>query len=121
MSNILSKTLYLTEQEFFKTHINIINALLPNKLSPKEIDTLAVFMSFTGTLAGDKFCTSGKKIAKETLAISYQQLWNLLSSLKKKGSIIENSNGKLDILPILFPKSRIEQQYNIKLYVNITN
>ena len=117
MSNILSKTLSLTENEFFKTHINIINALLPNKLSPKEIDTLAVFMSFTGTLAGDKFCTSGKKIAKETLGMSYQQLWNTVNNLKKKGSLVE-IDGKLDILPILFPKSRTEQEYAIKLLVH---
>ena len=67
-------------------------------------------MRFNGTLAEQRFSTTGKKLARESLNLSHQNLSNYINSLKAKGFINEDDQ----ILPILFPDSRI-QTYTIKL------
>lgn len=111
----LIKSLTLSDKEFFITHIHIVNALLPVKLSQKEIEVLAVFMSFTGTLAQDRFSTTGKKMVKEILNLSPQSLWNYIKSLKEKKLVYPNGQNKLEIMPILFPQNRNQQKYIIQL------
>lgn len=111
----LMKSLTLNEKEFFVTHMHVVNALLPVKLSQKEIEVLAVFMSFTGTIASDRFSTTGKKMVREILGLSAQSLWNYVNSLKAKKLVIPDDDGKLTILPILFPQNRSEQKYIIKI------
>lgn len=111
----LKKTYTLSNKEYFTMHMNIVNALLPIKLTIREIEVLGVFMSFTGTLANNRFCTSGKSIVRDELGISSQSIWNIIENLKKKNIIINNDEGNLDILPILFPNDSNEQSYYIKL------
>ena len=109
----ISKSIELPEDEFYKTHMELINSILPVKLSIKEIEVLAIFMSFTGTLANDRFSTTGKKIVREKLNLSHQSLSNYIASLTNKGFLIEKDN-KLDLLPILFPNNT-EQTYLFRL------
>lgn len=111
--NPISKSLILNNEDYFRVHMEIINPLLPIKLSPKEIEILAIFMTFTGTLEQDKFSTTGKKIVREKLKLSHQSLSNYIASLVKKGFLVESDN-KLELRPILFPHKE-EQTYLIKL------
>ena len=109
----ITKTLSLDRIDYFQTHLSIVNCLIPVKLTPKEIEVLACFMSFTGTLAEDRFSTTGKKIVRETLQISHQGLSNYMKYLSDSGFLIE-TNGRTEILPLLQPN--IDQQvYMIKL------
>jgi hypothetical protein len=111
----LKKTLELKEEEFFITHMRIVNSILPIKLTEREIEVLGVFMSFTGTIANDRFCTQGKKIVRTKLNISTQSLHNFITNIKNKNLLITNDSNNLDILPILFPLDYNEQAYNIIL------
>jgi len=114
----LKKQLRLDNKEFYITHMSIVNALLPIKMTPKEVEIIAAFLSITGTLADDRFSTTGRQVVRNMLGISHQYLTNYIKSLIKKG-FIQNNNDKLELTPILFPE-REEQNYIIKL-VNTDN
>lgn len=109
---MIKKTIKLGNLEYYNTHLQVINPLLPVQLTPKEIEILAQFMSFNGTLADDRFGTTARKIVKEKMNLSNAGVSNYMKSLKSKGFITGNF-----IVPILFPENRT-QEYNFKL-VNI--
>jgi len=115
---IIQKQIRLEEIEYYKTHLYIVNALLPVKLAPKEISVLALFMSFKGDLAKDRFGSTAKKIVRTKLNLSQPGLGNYLKSLKRKGFLIKNRETReLEIIPILKPEDSV-QMYQFKL-INI--
>lgn len=114
---ILKKQLRLEEHKYFTTHLEIVNSVLPIKLTPKEIEILAIFMSFTGELGEDRFNTMGKKIVRGKMGLSHPGLGNYIKALQKKGFLRKEKNGKLKILEILFPE--IEEQYYQFKIINI--
>ncbi len=110
------KTLKLDKIEYYITHLSIVNCLLPIKLTPKEIEVLAWFMSFDGILAEERFGTTARKIVRKELKISHQGLSNYMNTLTTKQFIIEEGKG-FKILPFLHPDQQ-EQAYSLKL-INI--
>lgn len=112
--SIIRKTLKLSKEEFFKKHLLIINHLLPIQMTNKEAEVLAGFISLEGDLAEDPFSTTGRKIVREKLNIQPGGLGNYLDQLKNKGFILEGSDKKLQILPILIPNKE-QQLYQFKL------
>lgn len=106
---IVRKTLKISTLEYYSTHLKIINPLLPVQLTPKEIEILAHFMSFNGSISNDRFGTTARNIVKKKMNITTAGVSNYMRSLKNKSFIIGN-----DILPILFPENG-EQLYQIKL------
>jgi hypothetical protein len=115
-STTISKTLKLSPDDYYRVHMELINPILPVKLSPKEIEILSIFMSFTGTLAENRFCTTGRKMVRDKLFLSHQSLSNYIINLTNKGFLIEKEE-ILHLLPILFPDEN-EQIYLIKLIKN---
>jgi len=113
---ILQKQLKLEIHEYYSTHLSLINALLPIKLTPKEVEVLALFMTFKGELANDRFGTTGKKIVRDKLKLSQPGLANYMKSLISKG-FLKKINGGIQILPILQPEKEY-QMYQFKL-INI--
>ena len=95
--------------EYYVTHLQIINPILPVKLTPKEIELLANFMCLNGSIAEDRFGTTARGIVKSKMNITTAGVSNYLKSLKDKGFVKQN-----DILPILFPQAK-EQMYQFKL------
>lgn len=116
---IIKKQLFLPTNEYYITHLSLINPLLPVKLTPKEIEVMAIFMSFTGDLELDRFGTTGKALVRQRLNLSHPGLANYMKSLLTKG-FIRRENGNLQILPILHPEKDF-QLYQIKLVKNVTN
>ena len=110
------KTLRLEMYEYYRTHLSIINCLLPVKSTNREIDILALFMCFDGIFEHDRFGTTAKKMIREKLGLSHQGLSNYITSLTKK-KMLSIEDEQIKILPILHP-NRDEQIYHIKL-VNI--
>lgn len=113
----LYKKLVLPNIQYFTIHLNIVNALLPanRKMVKREIELLANFMSLSGDLVeNDRFCTSARKIVKESMNISDGGMGNLLKSLRDKGNII-NDNNKYKILSILIPENSESQAYKIEI------
>ena len=113
---ILKKQLRLDKYQYYTTHLAIVNALLPIKLTPKEIEVLGIFMSFEGELAKERFGTTGKKLVKDKLKLSQPGLSNYIKSLLKKG-FLKKISGNMEILPILHPEKEV-QSYQFKL-INI--
>lgn len=109
----LKKQLKLDSRSYYITHMNILNALLPIKMTPAEIEIIAAFLEINGTLADNRFSTTGRQIVRDSLRISHQYLTNYIQSLMKKGFIVKK-NDKLQLIPILFPESE-SQEYSITI------
>lgn len=109
------KALQLSKEQYYRTHLLIINNLLPVQMTPKEAEVLAAFMSLEGDIKKDPFGTSGRKLVKDIVGVSSGGLGNYLDQLKKKG-FIRGENKNLKILPILIPES-ITQLYQFKLEI----
>lgn len=119
----LLKRLELDNRQYYSTAIHIVNALLSDKLSHKEIEILSIFMSFTGDLAKNRFSTTGKDIVKNELNMSNQSLWNYLKKFKEKNIIVlkqdPSSNKTIyEINSLLFPTDAKSQKYFIELINN---
>lgn len=112
----ITKKLTLPKESYFETHLNLINCLLPVKLTPKEIIVLARFMCLEGDIANDMFGTSARKIIMGQLKLSPGGLGNYLKLFRDKGFIIEREDTTV-ILPILIPE-KTEQLYTFKLEVD---
>lgn len=116
--NPIQKVLKLTKYEYYETHLSIINALLPTKMTPMEIKVLSRFMALEGDIAIDRFGTSARKIVRDNLNISTAGLSNYIG---EKGSLTEKKfiyqkpgTDLIEILPLLFPEKE-EQGYMFKI------
>lgn len=112
----ISKALNLTRVKFYETHLAIINGLLPIRITPKEIEVLARFMSFSGDLSTARFGTTARKMVKQALGLSDGGLGNYLRALKEKGfiAVSENPPYELTINPLLIPNPD-RQEYRFLL------
>lgn len=79
---MIRKKLALKGHEYYKTHLNLVNAVLPIKMSNREIGILAEFLRVGG------FTTEHRAKVRETLGISPSNLSNYMRSLCKKGFLI---------------------------------
>ena len=109
----IRKQLELDTEDYNTLHLEIINPFLPVRLTPKEIEVLAAFMSLQGDLANDKFGTTSRKVVKEKLKISSGGLGNYLKSLKEKGFLFKDK-GAWNIARIVMPDKEITE-YSFKL------
>lgn len=115
MSNTIKKTLELNNQEYFEKHLEIINAVLPEQMTPKEIEVLASFMALEGEIAEeDRFGTYCRKKVKAIKNLSNGGLANYLRILREKGFIVVNEAGQYEIQMFLYPQGAL-QQYEFKI------
>lgn len=110
---IISKTLRLPRDAYYKRHLQIINHILPISMTDKEVEILGLFIAFQGDIAVEPFGATGRKIVMQKAGLSAGGLTNYLRQLKKKG-FIKEIDGKLTVLPMLFPAKDI-QGYQFKL------
>lgn len=110
---IKKKLLRLPKIEYYKTHLSIVNCVLPVKMTPKELEILATFLSLEGDIARYRFGPSAKKIVMKELNLKPAGLSNHMSSLLEKG-FLKKVGDIVEILPILIPNKE-EQQYLFKI------
>lgn len=112
---VLSQIKTLPKNKYYEMHLNILNAFIPDtvKLTPKEIEVLAMFMGMEGDIANDRFGTTAKKMVKEELNLSDGGLGNYMKALRKK-NFITTINNALQVHPSL-QCSPTEQEYSFKL------
>jgi len=91
-----------------------MNVFLPVKMTPKEIEVLANFMSLEGDIAEDRFGTSARKIVMGEMGIKPGGLGNYFDSLGKKGFLIKDDVKKFVIFPMLYPQPTV-QNYQFQL------
>jgi len=111
---ILRKKLTLPKNNYYTTHLSIMNVFLPIKMTPKEIEVLAAFMSLEGDIAEQRFGTSARKMVMNMMGIKPGGLGNYFDSLSKKNFLIKDDIEKFKILPILYPNPSI-QNYQFQL------
>lgn len=114
MNDIIKKTLELENQEYYEKHLQVINAVLPEQMTSKEIEVLASFMALEGEIAEeDRFGTYCRKKVKSLKNLSNGGLANYIRILKEKGFIKVGENGEYEIPFFLFPQPTA-QQYEFK-------
>lgn len=106
----LSKRLELPTNEYYKVHLNIVNSLLPIKLTPKEVEVLALFMSLSGDISKDRFGSTAKKLVKQELSLSDGGLSNYIKALKQKGFISTTNE-----IPMLLVPNVSKQEYFLQI------
>jgi hypothetical protein len=106
----LSKKLELPISEYYITHLTIVNSLLSTKLTPKEIEVLASFMTFQGDIAKDRFGATAKKMVKQSLNLSDAGLSNYIKALKAKGFITPTND-----IPIILTPNQDKQEYFLQI------
>lgn len=114
---VITKALRLPRIKYFETHLAVINGVLPISITPREIEVLSRFMSFSGDLSSpeNRFGTTARKLVKQDLGLSDGGLGNYLKSLKDKGFITTGNDDKLKINPLLMPTSAYQQEYRFLL------
>lgn len=112
----LKHQLKLSKEDYYDTHLSIINCLLPKKVTPTEMKVLSTFMSLEGHIAEYRFGPSAKKLVMQKLGLSPAGLSNHMKELVNKQFLIKR-DGVISILPILWPEPD-EQFYNLKLTNN---
>jgi hypothetical protein len=102
--------------EFYELHLAIINPLLPNKLTEKEILILASFMSVDEKLVeDDRFNSVVRKKVMQKHNLSAGGLGNYLKSMIKKGFLSKSKiTGRIKIKDFMLPKSNV-QGYEFKI------
>lgn len=111
---MIRKRLNLSKSDYYTTHLSIMNVFLPIKMTPKEIEVLANFMSLEGDIAEDRFGTSARRIVMSEMGIRPGGLGNYFDTLQKKGFLKKQANKKFTILPILYPNPLV-QNYQFQL------
>jgi hypothetical protein len=103
-------------KEYHVKHLEILNPVLPAKLTQKEIEVLAAFMALRGDVVEqDRFGTQARKIVKEQLSMSSGGLGNHLRELKDK-SFIYQKDGKYFVREFLIPDNKAQgYQFKIEL------
>lgn len=115
MATVIQKVLKLSKVEYYQVHLMLVNAVLPAnaKLTEKELQVLAMFMSFDEDIAMGRFGTYARSIVKEKLGIQTAGLSNYLKFLKDKRFILEGENGLKFVPLIQIPNT--EQSYMFKI------
>jgi hypothetical protein len=111
---ILRKKLVLPKNDYYTKHLSIMNVFLPIKMTPKEIEVLAAFMSLEGDIAVQRFGTSARKLVMSSMGIKPGGLGNYFKSLKEKGFLLEHEIEKFTIFPMLYPDPAV-QNYMFQL------
>lgn len=113
---IIQKVFNLNNEDYYITHLRIVNCLLPVKLSDKESEVLAAFMSLDKLITeGNYFNPVARKKVQLLLNLSPAGLSNHLKSMLKKQFLTENAiNNIILIKPFLFPENN-NQGYQFKI------
>jgi hypothetical protein len=117
MSTTVQKRLKLPKNDYYAKHLSIMNVFLPVKMTPKEIETLANFMSLDGDIANDRFGSSARKIVMNQMKIKPGGLGNYLDTLQKKKFITRDPVHKFIIWAVLYPDPTM-QNYQFQLLKN---
>jgi len=113
----IKRTMTLAPNEYYAKHLELMSSLLPTPLTGKEISILSKFMAFEGPLVSDyRFNSIVRAKVREESNASPGNMANYLKSIKKKGYISKDVEGRISIHPKLWPSTT--QEYNITLIKN---
>lgn len=113
---VIQKEFKVDSINYYKTHLNILCSVLPVKLSDKEVEVLANFMSLDKELTkDDMFNTEARRRVKEKSDLSSGGLANHLKSMITKGFVTKDEfTHRLTVREFLIPEDTT-QGYQFKL------
>lgn len=113
---VIQKSLDLEPKEFYRVHLNIVNAILSNKISKKEVEILSSFMSLDKKIIEhDMFNkVSRRKVMKELKLSASCLSIHIKSMLAKKFLIKDDLTEKISIREHFLPEE-FTQGYQFKL------
>ena len=90
----------VSRNKFYHKYLQLINVILPEPLTTKEIEILSAFMELEGDLIEeDRFGTQCRKYIRDKFKFkSYSNLDNYIKYMKQKGVLLRDEDtGKLII------------------------
>jgi DNA-binding MarR family transcriptional regulator len=116
---IIQQAFKLDKDKYYVVHLGILNAILPVKLTDKELEVLAAFMGLDENIIEDSYFNpvARKKVLKK-LVLSPAGLSNHLKSMLDKGFLTKNSiTNVISIKEFLLPETD-GQGYQFKIMKN---
>ena len=113
---IIQQTFKVENQEYYTMHLQIANAVLPVKLTDKELEVLSAFMGLDKNIIEENYFNpvARKKVLKR-LDLSAAGLSNHLKSMINKGFLIKNDiTNAITIREFLLPEED-GQGYQFKI------
>lgn len=107
----VSKTISLDSSNYYRVHLELINPILPVRLSDRELLVLSCMMG-----VGDCFSKEGRKKVREKMGLSFGSLTNYIRQLKDKGFIL-GEDGDYRINGLIVPNGD-SQEYYFKIVRN---
>ena len=102
----------LSELEYFKKHLEILNPFLPVQLTSKRLEVLAAFMALKET---ERFGTTARKLVRKQLDLSHGGLGNYMKYfIEEKFIYIPEGKEDYEIREWLFPDNDA-QGYQFKI------
>lgn len=111
---MINKRIEKQGSKYYLQHLEIINPIIPVKMTAKEMEILAEFMNFDGVIGKNRFGSTARKIVREVCQVSSANLSNYIKSLITKGYIIKDESGLLSIRDFIVPENN-SQTYTFKL------
>ena len=113
---IIQQAFKLEKQEYYTIHLNILNAILPVKLTDKELEVLSAFMELDKKIIEENYFNSiARKKVRKKLNLAPSGLSNHLREMIKKGFLIKNEiTSIITIKSFLLPEEN-EQCYQFKI------
>jgi len=101
----------INRKDFNPKYLKLVNVILPEPLTSKEIEVLSCFMELQGDLVQiDRFGTQARAVVRERLGFkTNSNLDNYIKYFKQKGVIEKNpKTGKLALSPTIDIKNEKE-------------
>ena len=113
---IIQRAFKVENQEYYTMHLQIVNAVLPVKLTDKELEVLSAFMGLDKNIIEENYFNpvARKKVLKR-LDLSAAGLSNHLKSMINKGFLTKNNiTNVITIKEFLLPEED-GQGYQFKI------
>ena len=115
---VIQQVFNLNREKYFATHLSILNAILPAKLTDKELEVLSAFMSLDETITQENmFNSEARKRVMKKLNLQPAGLSNHLGSMILKGFLVKNDVTKLITVKKFLLPEKDGQGYQIKIFL----
>lgn len=115
---VIQQVFNLNREKYFATHLSILNAILPAKLTDKELEVLSAFMSLDETITQENmFNSEARKRVMKKLNLQPAGLSNHLGSMISKGFLVKNDVTKLITIKKFLIPEKDGQGYQIKIFL----
>ena len=111
----------ISRKNFYPQYLKLINVILPEPLTQKEIDILSAFMELEGDIANnDRFGTQARRLVRERFMFkSNSNLDNYIKYFKRKGVLYIDDSGILQVVDsINIPKKEKEVELTFNFTFN---